>query len=104
MILVLGSVVVREGSLLEALTLSHDHVTRSRTEPGCIAHAVHRDTENPNRLVFVEQWVSQEVLWAHFRVPASGAFVRALAALAVDAPALSIYEATAVATPGANAH
>lgn len=104
MILVLGSVVVREDSLLEALRLSHEHVARSRTEPGCIAHAVHRDTENPNRLVFVEQWVNQELLWGHFRVPASGAFVRSLAALAMEAPALSIYEATAVTPPGANAH
>jgi quinol monooxygenase YgiN len=104
MILVLGSVVVREDSLPEALTLSHEHVARSRSEPGCIAHAVHRDTENPNRLVFVEQWASQELLWAHFRVPASGAFVRSLAALAREAPALAIYEATPVAAPGASSH
>jgi quinol monooxygenase YgiN len=103
MILLLGSVVVREGSLPDALVLSHEHVTRSRTEPGCISHAVHRDTENPNRLVFVEQWANEEVLWAHFRVPASGAFVKSLAALAVESPNISIYDATAVAAPGGHA-
>jgi quinol monooxygenase YgiN len=56
MILVIGSVVVRDGRLAEAIALSQEHVTRSRAEPGCKAHAVHQDTENPNRLVFVEQW------------------------------------------------
>jgi len=55
MILVPGSVVVAEGCYAEALTLSEEHVARSRAEPGCIAHAVHQDTENPQRLVFVEQ-------------------------------------------------
>ena len=68
MILVLGSVVAMEGRVAEALALSREHVARSRTEPGCIAHAVHQDTENPLCLVFVERWASQEVLWEHFKV------------------------------------
>jgi hypothetical protein len=54
MIIVLGSVVVREGRVNEALSLSQEHVARSRAEPGCIAHAVHQDAENPLRLVFIE--------------------------------------------------
>jgi quinol monooxygenase YgiN len=99
MILVLGSVVAREGCVLEALALSQEHVTRSRTEAGCISHAVHRDTENPNRLVFVEQWASRDVLWDHFRVPTSRSFVKSLTALAAEPPSLAIYEATAVAAP-----
>jgi quinol monooxygenase YgiN len=93
-ILVLGSVTVQDGRLSEALALSQEHVTRSRAEPGCIAHAVHRDTENQNRLVFVEQWSDQAALAQHFRVPASGAFVRALTALATAPPSMSIYQAT----------
>ena len=78
MILVLGSVLVKEGGMTEALALSQEHVARSRAEPGCIAHAVHRDVENPSRLVFVEQWSSEAALWEHFKVPASRAFARAL--------------------------
>ena len=54
MILVLGSGVVQERRFAEALALSQEHVARSRAEPGCIAHAVHQDTESPWRLVFVE--------------------------------------------------
>ena len=99
MILVLGSVVTREGRLPEALALSQEHVTRSRTESGCISHAVHRDTENPNRLVFVEQWASRDDLWEHFKVPASGSFVKSLTALVTEPPTLAIFEATEVAAP-----
>ena len=78
MILVLGSVIAQRGCISEALALSQEHVLRSRAEPGCIAHAVHQDSENPQRLVFVEQWASQAALWEHFKVPASRSFTEAL--------------------------
>jgi quinol monooxygenase YgiN len=100
MIIVLGSVVAHAGRFDEALALSEEHVARSRAEPGCIAHAVHRDTENPHRLVFVERWSSREALWAHFAVPASRAFGKALAGLAVEAPTIELFEASAVDVPG----
>ena len=99
MIIVLGSVVVQEGRVDEALSLSQEHVARSRAEPGCIAHAVHQDTENPLRLVFVEQWASQEALWEHFKVPASRTFAKALAALGREEPSIAIYEAALVQVP-----
>ena len=103
MIIVLGSVVAREGRLDEALSLSQEHVARSRLEPGCIAHSVHQDAENASRLVFVEQWATQAALWEHFKVPASRAFARALAALAQEQPSMAVYEATQVELPGKNA-
>ncbi len=96
MILVLGSLVVREGSIDEAMRLSLEHVRRSRAEPGCIAHAVHRDCENPDRLVFVEEWADDASLQAHFQVPASRAFVAGLSALAAGAPTMSIFSAQRV--------
>lgn len=97
MIVVLGSVVVREQSIDEAILLSQEHVRRSRAEPGCISHAVHRDCEQPQRLVFVEEWADDASLRAHFQVPASRAFVAALSALATGAPTMSIYSAQRVA-------
>ena len=51
-------------------------------EPGCISHAVHVDCENPLRLVFFEQWADRAALLAHFSVPASRDFVRALQSFA----------------------
>jgi quinol monooxygenase YgiN len=95
-VLVIGSVIVKDGHVPEAIALSQEHVARSRAEPGCEAHAVHQDTENPNRLVFVEQWSDQPALAQHFKVPASRAFVKALSALATAPPSMSIYEATAI--------
>jgi quinol monooxygenase YgiN len=93
MIIVLGSVTVQDGHWEHALALSQAHVARSRAEPGCVAHAVHRDTENPLRLVFIEQWSDPEALGEHFRVPASRAFAKALAALASQPPDMALYEA-----------
>lgn len=95
MIIVLGHVVAREGCLDELLALSRQHVERSRREPGCLSHDVHRDGENPSRLVFVEKWADLEALRVHFAVPASGAFVRAAAALAAGPPGIEIFEARA---------
>jgi len=93
MIIVTGSILAKPDHDAELLAASLEHVHRSRTEPGCIAHAVHRDAENPLRLVFVEEWADREALLAHFAVPASRAFVKAAAALAASAPAMQIYEA-----------
>jgi quinol monooxygenase YgiN len=47
--------------------------------------------------VFVERWADRAALAAHFQVPASRAFVKALSALASGAPELQVYEAAALA-------
>jgi quinol monooxygenase YgiN len=94
MILVTGSVTAREDSLSAVRELSLEHVHRSRKEPGCISHAVHVDCENPLRLVFIEQWADRAALQAHFAVPASRNFVRALQPLAAAATTIEIYDAT----------
>jgi quinol monooxygenase YgiN len=94
MIVVTGNVTAREDSLGEVKKLSLEHVHRSRKEPGCISHAVHVDCENPLRLVFIEQWADRAALLAHFAVPASREFVRALQPLAAAAATLELYDAT----------
>ena len=94
MIVVTGSVTAQEDSFDEVLRLSLEHVQRSREEPGCISHAVHVDCENPLRLVFVEQWADRAALLAHFAVPASRDFVRALQPLAAAATTIELYDAT----------
>jgi quinol monooxygenase YgiN len=94
MIVVTGSVTARQDSLDEVRRLSLEHVHRSRGEPGCIWHAVHVDCENPLRLVFIEQWADRAALLAHFAVPASRDFVRALRPLAAAATTIELYDAT----------
>jgi quinol monooxygenase YgiN len=95
-LIVTGSVQARPDSIDHVLALSIAHVRRSRHEPGCLAHAVHRDCEDALRLVFVEHWADADALRAHFRVPASGAFVQEISALAAGPPEISIYEARAL--------
>jgi len=95
-LIVTGSVTARPDSIDQVLALSIAHVRRSRQEPGCLAHAVHRDCEDALRLVFIEHWADADALRAHFRVPASGAFVQEVSALAASPSELSIYEARTV--------
>ena len=94
MILVTGDVVAKPDTLDEILALSLEHVRRSRAEPGCLSHAVHRDEENPLRLVFVEQWTDRAALLAHFAIPASREFVRSLRSLAAAPTTIELYDAT----------
>jgi quinol monooxygenase YgiN len=96
MIVVTGSVTARADSFDEVRKLSLEHVHRSRTEPGCISHAVHVDCENPLRLVFFEKWADRAALLAHFAVPASRDFVRSLQSLAAAATTIELYDATRV--------
>lgn len=93
MVIVTGSIQARPDTLDELVRVSLEHVHRSRAEPGCVSHDVHRDIEDPLRLVFVERWVDRAALLAHFAVPESGAFVRAASALADGQPEMQLYDA-----------
>ena len=96
MIIITASLLASEDSLDELLRLSVEHVARSRQEPGCLSHGVHRDVENPLRLVFFERWSDLDAVRAHFAVPASGAFVRRAAELAESTSDLELYEASPI--------
>ena len=53
---------------------------------------MHRDLENPLRLVFREEWADRAALATHFTVPASREFSKAVAQLAVEPTTLRVYE------------
>lgn len=93
MVIVTGSVRVRPDAIERAIAVSLEHVRRSRDEPGCLLHSVHRDVEDDHRLVFLEHWSDMSALHQHFAVPASGEFVRELTDLAADSPEMAIYTA-----------
>lgn len=94
MIIVTGSFIAKEGQIETALELSLAHVTRSRFEAGCMLHSVHVDAENPNRLVFLEEWESMTLLKAHFKVPESVAFASRVNELAEYVEPLNLFDAT----------
>ncbi len=93
MLIVTGSIRARPDTIDQILALSLEHVRRSRQEPGCLLHSVHRDVEDPLRLVFLEHWDDADALRAHFRVPASGTFVNEVTALAASPAKMAIYDA-----------
>lgn len=92
MVIVTGSVVGTADTIDELERVSLEHVHRSRTEAGCLAHAVHRDLEDPLRLVFVEQWADRDALRVHVRQPGSVAFLEAIGPLTAEPGTMDVYE------------
>ena len=103
MIIVTGSVETNTENrgVIEAECVAH--CRRSRAELGCIAHNCHYDVEAPDLLVFVEKWVDAAALLAHFAVPESGAFVRAITALSSETPQMQVYLAQETSPAGLSA-
>jgi len=100
MILVLGKAQVQPDKLDDALAISQAHVLRSRAEPGCIEHGVHRSHDAPDTLVFIERWQDKAALQQHFAVPASRQFAKALTALCVVPPVVELLEARSLPRAG----
>ena len=93
MIIVNGSFIAKEGQFETAKALSLTHVQRSRLEDGCLMFSVNMDAENPNRLVFLEEWRDMTALHAHFKVPECKQFAEQIKELAKLVAPLSIFEA-----------
>lgn len=96
MIVITGSVITNADNRERIEALAIEHCRRSRAEPGCIAHNVHEDCENPERLVFLELWADAAAVRTHFAVPESGAFVGELRKLSSEPPEMAIYDANAI--------
>jgi quinol monooxygenase YgiN len=94
MIIVTGSFIAKADLFDKALNQSLAHVHRSRAEEGCLVFSVHIDAENPNRLVFLEEWRDMMALHAHFKVPACVQFAAQIKELAESVAPLNIYDAT----------
>ena len=93
MIIIIGHIITSPETAAETTLLCTEHSARSRAEPGCLAHNVHADCEDPARLVFVERWADMNALRAHFALPESQAFVREMRALSPAPTERKIYMA-----------
>ncbi|HUG86941.1 MAG TPA: putative quinol monooxygenase [Euzebya sp.] len=94
MMIVTGSVRARPETAEEVLALCLQHVELSRLESGCLLHSVHRDVEDPHRLVFLEHWTDGPSLAAHFALPAPIELVTRVSELASEPPVMDAFEAT----------
>ncbi len=93
MILITGHVILPPEHRERMIAFGAEHSARSRGEAGCLAHNCHVDVENPDRLVFAEEWADMAAVRAHFAVPASGAFVAEMRALSPQPPVMRIFSA-----------
>ena len=94
MIIVTGSVTAKPDNFEALLEASLAHVHRSRTEDGCISHAVRIDSEDPMKLVFFEEWRDMASLQAHFVTPGIADLRAAFREHACASEKITAYEAT----------
>jgi quinol monooxygenase YgiN len=68
---VVGVVHVRAaaGKVDELVAAFATCITKTHEEEGCLAYALHRDATDPDHLVLVERWRSQEDLDKHMTQP-----------------------------------
>ena len=90
MLVVTGSVTARPDTFEALLEAALQHVHRSRTEPGCLSHAVFVDAENPMRLFFYEEREDRAALDAHFAVPESLEYMKVSRELAASGDRIKI--------------
>ena len=93
MIIVIGSVTAKPDSFEALLEACLAHCHRSRSEDGCISHAVRIDTEEPMKLVFFEEWRDMLALQAHFVTPGIQELLAAFREHAAASEKISTYEA-----------
>jgi quinol monooxygenase YgiN len=90
MLIVTGSMTARPDTFEALREAALAHTRRSRTEPGCISHAVHVDCENPLRLFFYEEWADRAALDDHFAEEDSLAFMRIVRELSASSTRVKI--------------
>jgi len=68
-VVVVASFQIKPGMVDEAIAALTPTIEQTHAEEGCISYALHRDAANPDRLVLLERWTSQEALESHLQQP-----------------------------------
>lgn len=81
-----------EGKAAELLEAFTPVIEQTHGEEGCLAYALHRDLHDPDSMVLVERWASQEALDAHFQMPYMAAVGEAAGTLLTEPPRIVFSE------------
>jgi len=92
-IVVVGSFTARPGKEAEGLAAFEALVEPTHAEDGCILYALHRGTDDPARLAFIERWESREALDAHLASPHIQAILERAEDLFGDSGDITVFEA-----------
>lgn len=68
-VVVVATMRAREGNADEVLAGLAELAAHTHAEEGCHTYAIHRGSDDPDRIVLVERWRSRDDLDAHFRRP-----------------------------------
>lgn len=60
---------VKPGNESKVEALFRAVIETTLAEEGCITYQLNRDSENPRRFVWTEEWQSQELLQKHLNAP-----------------------------------
>ena len=60
---------IKDGEAERAEAALRSMIGPTHSEPGCVRYALHREVGNPNRLVIIERWSSDDALGDHYRQP-----------------------------------
>ncbi len=77
-IIVHGTIPVKEESRDEALDLARTMAAATRTEPGCLSYDFYVGLTEPNKLMLFQEWETMEALMEHFKTDHMEAFLREL--------------------------
>jgi quinol monooxygenase YgiN len=91
-VVVVGSFKAEPGKEGEALEAFKALVDPTHAEDGCILYALHRGTDDPSRLTFVERWASREALDAHLQSPHVAAVLERVPELFGESGDITVFE------------
>lgn len=66
-VVVVGAFRINPGKEEEAFEALTALIEPTHREEGCLLYALHRSTDDPARLTFIERWESRELLDAHLK-------------------------------------
>ena len=92
-IVVVGSFTARPGKEAEGLQAFEELVEPTHAEDGCILYALHRGSDDPAKLAFIERWESREALEAHLASPHIQAVLERVEELFGDSGDITVFEA-----------
>ena len=96
MIIVHAFIEVKEGMMQEYMKSAEKLVEGTRKEPGNHFYTLYQDTENPQKLVVVEEWESKAALDLHVTLPHFVEHVETVKDMLAVPTVVKVYEAKAL--------
>ncbi|MSX01804.1 MAG: antibiotic biosynthesis monooxygenase [Actinobacteria bacterium] len=95
-ILVVATIKVNDGEADTAIAGLTPIIEKVHEQEGCLSYALHRDINDPNTLVFVERWESQDALNQHVQQPHMAELGALAASIAAEPPQIVFCESLGI--------